>query len=69
MTCSYSTLEEIMNMVKITASNQRQNAVEMKREIKDEIKAVKHLIATGIKDTNETRLKDAVKEIQDEVKV
>ena len=57
----------IMNMVKIAASNGQQNAVEIKTEIKDEIRDVNQLIASGNAETNGTRLEEAVKEIADEI--
>ena len=50
MTCSASTLEEVVNMVKIVASNQQQRIQGMKNEIKD----VKTLLVSGIVKTNET---------------
>jgi len=67
-------------MVKTVASNQQQNAEEMKNEIKDEIKQikveitakvkddirdVKTLLMSGSGDTNQTRLEDVVREIKD----
>jgi len=65
MTCSASTLEEVVNMVKIVASNQQQNAQKIKDEIKDGIKSVKTLLASGNVKTNETRLEEVVQEIKD----
>jgi len=61
-TCSASTLEEVVNMVKIVASNQQQHVQGMKNEIKD----VKTLLVSGTVKTNETcGLGDTVK---DEIK-
>ena len=37
MTCSSSTLEDVVNMVTVIASNQQENAKEIKDEIKDDI--------------------------------
>jgi len=54
-------------MIKIAASNGQQDAVEIKTEIKDEIRDVKQLVASGKAETNGTRLEDAVKEIADEI--
>jgi len=80
VTCSASRLEEVVTMVKIVASNQQQNAEEVKNEIKDEIKQikveitdkvkdgigdVKTLLMSGSGDTNQTRLEDVVREIKD----
>ena len=65
MTCSASTLEEVVNVVKITVSNQQQeNAREMSNDIKD----VKKLLLSGSGETNETRLEEVAKEIKDEIK-
>jgi len=64
MTCSSSTLEEVVNMVTVIASNQQDNAEEMRDEIRD----VKTLLVSGSENTNETRLEDVVKEIKDDVK-
>jgi len=50
MPCSASTVEEVVNMVKIVSSNQQQHVHEMKDEIKD----VKTLLVSGIVKTNET---------------
>ena len=62
MTCSASTLEEGVNMVKIVSSNQQQYVHEMKDGIKD----VKTLLVSGTVKTNETcGLGDTVK---DEIK-
>ena len=61
MTCSSSTLEEVVNMVTVIASNQKENADEMKDEIRD----MKTLLVSGSEKTNETRLEDVVKEIRD----
>ena len=61
MTCSSSTLEEVVNMVTVIASNQQDNAEEMRDEIRD----VKTLLVSGSENTNETRLEDVVKEIKD----
>ena len=61
MTCSSSTLEEVVNMVTVIASNQQDNAEEMRDEIRD----VKTLLVSGSGETNETRLEDVVKEIKD----
>ena len=59
MTCSSSTLEEVVNMVTVIASNQKENADEMKDEIRD----MKTLLVSGSEKTNETRLEDVVKEL------
>jgi len=61
MTCGSSTLEEVVNMVTVIASNQQDNA----EEIRDEIRDVKTLLVSGSGKTNETRLEDVVKEIKD----
>jgi len=68
MTCGASTLEEVVNMVKIVASNQQENARKIKEEIKDEIRDVKKMIASGFEETNTTRLEKVVKEMKDEMK-
>jgi len=68
MTCSASTLEEVMDMVKIVAANQQQNARKTKEEIRDEIRDVKKMIASGFEETNTTRLEKVVKEMKDEMK-
>ena len=47
MTCSSSTLEEITNVVRMAASDQIKNAVEIKDEIKNEIADVKKLLASN----------------------
>ena len=47
------------------ASNQQQHAQETKEEIKDEIKSVETLLASGSVKTNETRLEEVVQEIKD----
>ena len=61
MTCSSSTLEEVVNMVTVIASNQKENA----KKTRDEIRDVKTLLVSGSGETNETRLEDVVKEIED----
>jgi len=68
MTCSASTLEEVVDMVKIVASNQQQNAQEIKEEIEDEIKDVKTLLVSGSVETNDARLEDALKQIKEEIR-
>ena len=60
MTCSSSTLEEVVNMVKMITLNHQQHSQEMKKEIKDEIKDVKSLLVPGTMETNETRLEEVV---------
>ena len=64
MTCGDSALEEVVNMVKIVASNQQENAQEIKEEFKD----VKRLLMLGSAQTNETSLEAVVKEMKDEIK-
>jgi len=49
MACSSSTLEEVMNMVKIIVSNQQQNAKEI-NDLKDEIRDVKRLLSSNTTD-------------------
>jgi len=61
MTCSSSTLEEVVNMVTVIASNQKENA----KKTRDGIRDVKTLLVSGSGETNETRLEDVVKEIED----
>jgi len=65
MTCSASTLDELVNVVKITVSDQQQeNAREMSNDIKD----VKKLLLSGSGETkNEMRLEEVAKEIKDEI--
>jgi len=64
MTCSLSTLEELMNMMEIVASNQEENA----REIKNEIKDMMSLLETEGGKSNQTRLEDvAMQGIKDEI--
>jgi len=67
MTCSASTLEEGVNMVKTVSSIQQQHAHGMKNEIKD----VKTLLVSGTVKTNETcGLGDTVKhEIKNETEL
>jgi len=62
--CGDSTLDEAVNMVKIVASNQQENAQEIKEEFKD----VKRLLVLGSAQTNETSLEAVVKEMKDEIK-
>ena len=70
MTCSASTLEEVVNMVKIVASNQQRNAQEIKEEITDKVRDVKNTIASSCEHTNETsRVEDIVREIKDEIRL
>jgi len=66
MTSSASTLEEVMNMVKIVASNQQQHAQKIK-QINDEIKSLKTLLVSGSVETNDTRLEEVVQEIKDKI--
>jgi len=54
MTCGSSMLEGVVNMVTVIASNQKENADEMKDEIRD----MKTLLVSGSEKTNETRLED-----------
>jgi len=61
MTCSSSTLEDVVNKI---ASIQQQNVM----EIKDEIRDVKTQLVSGCGETNETRLEDVVKEIKAEIR-
>ena len=75
MTCSLSTLEELMNMAKIVASNQRENAKdvqqikeEIKDKVEDEIKGVKTLIVSGSVQTNESRIEQIIQEIKNEIR-
>jgi len=73
MTCSPSTLEEVVNMVKIIAVNQRGSAQEIMDvkeaitdKIRDEIKDMKVLLASESVESNETcGLEEVVKEIKD----
>ena len=66
MTCDSSTLEEVMNVVKVIASNQQQNAREIRGQIINEVRDVKETIASGCEEksedgeTNETRLEEVV---------
>jgi len=64
MTCSASMLDEVMNIVKIMASNQQDNA----QVTKDEIRGVKTLLMPGSGETNETRLDEVAKEIKEHIK-
>ena len=54
-----TTLEEVVNMVKIIASNQQENA----RDIRD----LKRLLESGSRDSNDTGLEHTVKEMKDEL--
>jgi len=73
MTCSPSTLEEVVNMVKIIAVNQQGSAQEIMDvkeaitdKIRDEIKDMKVLLASESVESNETcGLEEVVKEIKD----
>jgi len=56
-TCGSSTLEDVEHLFKIIASNQR--------DITEEIRDVKRVLASDSEETNETRLEDVVKEIKD----
>jgi len=67
MTCSASTLENVMDMVKIVASNQQQHAQEIKDEITDKVNDMKTLLTSQCQETIETRLKEVVQEIKDEI--
>jgi len=64
MTCSSSTLEEITNVVRMTASNQIENAVEIRDEIKDiiknEIADVKKLLASNPNAASKSHQKQAL---------
>ena len=60
MTCGSSTLEDVVNMVRVIASNQQENA----KEISD----VKALLVSGNGKNNETRLEDVVRAIRDEIR-
>ena len=51
-----TTLEEVVNMVKIIASNQQENARDLKR-----------LLESGSRDSNDTGLEHTVKEMKDEL--
>ena len=62
--CGDSTLEEVVNVVKIVASNQQENAEGIKEEFKD----VKRMLMLGSAQTNETSLEAVVKEMKDEIK-
>ena len=55
MTCSSSTLEDVVNMVRVIASNQQENA----KEVSD----LKRMLGAGSVETNETRLEDVVKAV------
>jgi len=75
MTCSLSTLEELMNMAKIVASNQRENAKdvqqikeEIKNEIRDQTRDVKNVISSEREETNETRLDEVARELKKEIR-
>ena len=57
MTCGSSTSNDVEHLFKIIASNQR--------DISDEIKDVKQVLASDSEETNETRLEDVVKEVKD----
>jgi len=76
MSCSVSTLEKVVNMVEIVASNQQQNAQEVKKikveitsEVKDEIRDATNKIASSCEQTNQTRLDEVVKQIKDEIRL
>ena len=56
-TCGSSALEELVNMVQTIASNQQQNA----REISE----LRRLMESESRDSNETRLEDTVKVMQE----
>jgi len=58
--CNETTLEDVVNMVKVIAVNQQENA----KEIRD----LKRLLVSGSVKTNETSLDTVVKEIKDDVK-
>ena len=57
MTCGSSTSSDVEHLFTIIASNQR--------DIAEEIRDVKQVLASDSEETNETRLEDVVKEIKD----
>ena len=58
--CNETTLEDVVNMVKVIAVNQQENA----KEIRD----LKRLFESGSDKTNDTSLDAVVKEMKDEIK-
>jgi len=60
VTCSASTFEEVVNMVKLIASNQQEKA----KEIMDDIKDVKSLLESESSKTNDTSLEEIAKDVK-----
>ena len=64
-----STVDEVFNMVKVVASNQKETAKEVKSEVKklsNDVKGVKTMMASGAVGMNETKMEELVKEMKDD---
>jgi len=65
-----STVDEVFNMVKVVASNQKETAKEVKSEVKklsNDVKGVKTMMASGAVHMNETRMEALVREMKDDM--